>query len=136
MSMLNVIFHHEGDFTRDKNLLYRGGIQTTMYDYDSERYGVFEVINLIVGQRYAWNIVKVQFNLEGIYESFVEVNKDEFVPDVATYVIGNKIERDLYIEHNVKNINVKVVQLQCIDLNERIESSDRDEEPEKSDDDA
>lgn len=89
-----------------------------------------------MGQRYVWNIVKVQFNLEGIYESFVEVNKDEFVPDVVTYVIGNKIERDLYIEHNVKNINVKVVQLQCIDLNERIESSDRDEEPEKSDDDA
>lgn len=136
MSMLNVIFHHGGDFTTDKNLLYRGGIQTTMYDYDSESYGVFEVINLVVGQRYAWNIVKVQFNLEGIYESFVEVNKDEFVLDVATYVIGNKIERDLYIEHNVKNINVKVVQLQCIDLNERIESSDRDQEPEKSDDNA
>lgn len=60
---------------------------------------------------------------------------DNRVVDVASYDIGNNSERHLYVEHNVKGINVKVVEPQCIDLAEGTESTEGEEESFGSDDD-
>lgn len=51
----------------------------------------------MLGLGYARNIFRVWFKLEGINESFVEVKKDDCVAEVATHVIGNKIEWHLYV---------------------------------------
>lgn len=59
---------------------------------------------------------------------------DEFGVDVAIYDMGNKIEGRLYVKHNVKDINVKLVELQCISSNEETKLSK--EEPEEINDDA
>ncbi|KAI5406233.1 hypothetical protein KIW84_052826 [Lathyrus oleraceus] len=44
------------------------------------------------------------------------ISEDHHVIDVATYVVGNSIEGHLYVEHNVKDIKVKMVEPQCIDV--------------------
>ncbi|KAI5425259.1 hypothetical protein KIW84_031165 [Lathyrus oleraceus] len=59
---------------------------------------------------------------------------DHRVIDVSTYVVGNSVEGNLYVEYNVKDIKVKVVKPQCINVTVRNESSDEDAD--ESDDDA
>lgn len=51
---------------------------------------------------------------KGINDCYFEINKDDRVVDVATYFVGNSIEVHLYVEHNVKDIKIKVVEPQCI----------------------
>lgn len=46
--------------------------------------------------------------------TFFKVNKDDQVVDVVSYAIGNRIEVHLYVEHNVKDINVKVLSLNIL----------------------
>lgn len=52
---------------------------------------------------------QVWSKLEGINESFVEVKMDECVVYVAMHAIGNNIEGNLYVKHNVNDTNLKVV---------------------------
>lgn len=61
---------------------------------------------------------------------------DNRVEDVLSYAIENNIERHLYVEHNVKDINVKVVEPHCIELTEGTKLSEGEEESVGSDDDA
>lgn len=43
-----------------------------------------------------------------IYDFFVEVNMYDCDVDVATHVMGNKIDCYIKVKNNVKDINVKV----------------------------
>lgn len=61
---------------------------------------------------------------------------DNRVVDVLSYAIENNIERHLYVEHNIKDINVKVVEVHCIKLAEGTKLSEGEEESVGSDDDA
>ncbi|KAI5435370.1 hypothetical protein KIW84_021975 [Lathyrus oleraceus] len=91
-------------------------------------------MNSVLDCGYERNKFRVLSKLEGISDCYFEINNDHCVIDVATYVVGNSIDGHLYVEHNVKDIMVKVVEPQCIDVTVRNESSDKDVD--ESDDDA
>lgn len=61
---------------------------------------------------------------------------NDCVVHVVMHAIRNNNNGDFYVERNVKDINVKVIEPQCIYLNKWIESGDGEYELEESDDDA
>lgn len=68
----------------------------------------FGIVNLVLG----WYYDKKEFNVlnkhDEIYDFFVEVNMYDCDVDVATHVMGNKIDCYIKVENNVKDTNVKV----------------------------
>lgn len=56
--------------------------------------------------------------------------------DVASYVVGNNIEGRLYVENNMKDTNIKVVNPKCIYVIEGNESCNGEAEADESDDNA
>ncbi|CAK8544505.1 unnamed protein product [Lathyrus sativus] len=121
--MFNVVFYPDGEFVSEKIIFYRGGVQSTVHEQNIEKWGLSEVMNIILDWGYERNKFRVWSKLEGISVCYFEINKDHRVIDVATYVVGNSTKGHLYVEHNVKDIKVKVVEPQCIDVTVRNESS-------------
>ncbi|KAI5431924.1 hypothetical protein KIW84_035891 [Lathyrus oleraceus] len=71
-----------------------------------------------------------------VYEQNIKklgVFKDDRADEVACYAVGNNIKGHLYVEHNVKDINIKVVEPHNIDPDEW---TDVESEVEESDNDA
>lgn len=56
--------------------------------------------------------------------------------DVASYVVGNNIEGCSYVEHNVKDTNIKVVNPKCIYVTKGNESCNGEAEADESNDNA
>ncbi|KAI5386002.1 hypothetical protein KIW84_072545 [Lathyrus oleraceus] len=69
----------------------------------------------------------------GVDDLFFKINKDDSVGEVICYAFGNNIEGRLYVKHNVKDINNKVIELDSIDLTKE---NDVECEAKESDDDA
>ena len=72
------------------------------------------MLKLVLDWGHKRNEFRVWSKLEGIYEFYFEVNTDDCVLDVASFVVGENTEGHLYVEHNLKDIQVKVVKPQCI----------------------
>ncbi|KAI5411863.1 hypothetical protein KIW84_056797 [Lathyrus oleraceus] len=132
--MFSVVFHHNGEFVREKTMFYRGGVQSTVHEQNIKKYGLSEVMNIVLDGDYERKKFRVWRKLECISDCYFKINNDHRAIGVATYNIGNSIEGHLYVKHNVKDIKVKVVEPQCIDVTIRNESSDEDAD--ESDDDA
>lgn len=66
-------------------------------------------MNIFLDLGYKRNKFRVWSKLEGISDCYFEINNDHRAIDIATYAVGNSIEGHLYVEHNVKDIKVKVV---------------------------
>lgn len=75
---------------------------------------------MVLGRGYERNAFRIWRKLEGINGSFIEVKIDDRIVDVAMHAIGNNFEGNLYVVHNVKDINVILVETQCIDLKKGI----------------
>lgn len=60
---------------------------------------------------------------------------DDCIVDVETHVMGNKIDGHIYIKHNMDDINVKVSEPHCMNLNVSNEQSEEEESIEGNDDD-
>lgn len=57
----------------------------------------------------------------------MEVDIYDCVVDVATNVMGNKIDSHIYVKLNVEDMNVKISEPRYLDLNESNEESDGEE---------
>lgn len=91
-----------------KTMFYRGGVQCIVYEQNIEKWGLSEVMNIVLDWGYERYKFRVCSKLEGISDCYFEINNDHRDIYVATYDVGNSIEGNLYVEHNVKNIKVKV----------------------------
>lgn len=104
-----------------------------MYEQNIKKLDVSEMLKVVHDWGSEINKFRVWVKLEGVDYSFFEINKDDCAGEVVCYAVGNNIERHLYVEHNVKDINIKVVEPHNIDL---AEGTDVESEVEENDDDA
>lgn len=94
-------FSSQEKFVRGKTIFYWGGVETTVCGKNIEKWGVSEVLKLVIEWGYDRNEFRVWSKLEGIYDSFFEVNKDDRDDGVVSYPIGNNIEGYLYVAHTM-----------------------------------
>jgi len=130
--LFDVVFHHGGEFVRDKRVFYRGGVQTIVSGLEGNNWGVNDIENTVA----SWGYEKKKFRVWGqhpdVFDEFFQVNEDHIAEEISGYSIGNKVHGHIYVEHNVLDITVKADQPRCLDLdagyNEEVEmfSSDDD----------
>jgi hypothetical protein len=60
--------------------------------------------------------IRTSNKIDGIDESFVQVDMDDVVGDIFIYSTANKVDGHLYVEHNVHNSVEKVNEPKCLDL--------------------
>lgn len=68
------------------------------------------MLKLVIDWGYERYEFRLWSKLEGINDYFFEINIVGRAADVVSYAIGNNTEGHLYIQHNVKDINVKVIE--------------------------
>lgn len=76
------------EFCRDTIMFYRGEVQIIVYANNCNKkkiWCVSKIVDLVLGWGYVRNDFRVWNKLEGIDESFVEVNMDDRVVDVVIY---------------------------------------------------
>jgi len=56
--------------------------------------------------------------MNGLGKYYFEVNRDHIVDEIVMCVVAGKIDGQIYVEHNGSDSCVKVIEPQCIDLNE------------------
>jgi len=47
MGLFDVVFHHGGEFVRDKCVFYRGGVQTNVSGLEGTNWGVSDIENTV-----------------------------------------------------------------------------------------
>jgi len=90
---------------------------------DAWKVGVIR--QLVCSWGYQDHEIRVWCKMDRIVNEFVQVDQDSIAIEVAMYAIGEGIDGQIYVEHNVTNMSVKVDMPNFVDLND---SSGEDED--------
>lgn len=82
------------------------------------------MLKLVLDRGYKRNEFRVWSKLEGITECYFEVNMNDCALGVASFVVGDNTKCHLYVDYNVTDIKVKIVEPQCIEMSAGTDSSD------------
>jgi len=116
IGLFDVVFHHGGEFVKDKHMFYRGGVQTVLSGIKGNNWDVSDIENIVASWRYQKKKVRVWGQYVEVYDEFFQVNEDHIAEEIYEYSIGNKVDGHIYVEHNVLDITVKVDVLSFVDL--------------------
>ena len=123
--VFNCIFHHDGEFFRDKTMFYRGGIETVVADIEPDSWKVDSIHEIVRTWGYEKEHFRIWCKMDVLGHEFFEVNADHIAEEISIYVVYEQTDAHIYVEHNVRDICVKVLEPQCVNINE---SSDEDED--------
>jgi len=102
-------------------MFYKGGMETIVSDIEPD-YMKSAVIKELVS---TWGYDRNHFRIWGkIYNEFVEVKEDHIADEITMAAVGGKTDGHIYVEHNVSDINVKVLEPQCVMLGGSSEEDD------------
>jgi len=98
-------------------MFYRGGVQTIVSDLVPDAWKVDVIKQLVCSWGYEEHEFRGWCKMEEIVNEFVQVNQDHIADEVAMYDVSRGVDGQLYVEHNVTDMSVKVDMPHFVDLN-------------------
>jgi hypothetical protein len=102
-------------------MFYRGGVETIVSDIEPECMKPAVIKELVS----TWDYDKNHFRIWGkICNEFVEVKEDHIADEISIAAVGDAEDAHIYVEHNVSDISVKVLEPKCVMLGGSSEEDD------------
>jgi hypothetical protein len=98
---VSVVFHHGGVFVRDFLLYYKGGNENLFNDIDKDRWSYFEATGILKEFGYDDHLKYRLWWYINEEDKYVRIIDDNDTDRIADYVIQNKREAHIYVEHSV-----------------------------------
>jgi len=111
------IFHHGGEFVMEESMFYRGGVQTIVSELVPDAWKVDVIKQLVCSWGYQEHEFRLWYKMEEVVNEFVQVNQDHIVDEIAMFAVSRGIDGQVYVEHNVTDMSIKVDMPQFVDLN-------------------
>ncbi|KAI5422440.1 hypothetical protein KIW84_045764 [Lathyrus oleraceus] len=110
MQLLNVIFHHGGEFVRvnEKDILYIGGVHNIFSMQHIGKWTMFKIHKLVKGWGCKEGSYKAWMKILEVNEFFFQLSKDDDAYDFVVYTCATQVDGDVYLEHDVNDIELKV----------------------------
>jgi hypothetical protein len=103
----------------------KAGVQTIVSDLVPDAWKVGVIRQLVCSWGYQEHEIRLWCKMDRIVNEFVQLDQDHIADEVAIHAVGDGIDGQIYVEHNVTNMSVKVNMPNFVDLNE---SSGEDED--------
>lgn len=101
------------------------GVKTLVSDLVPDAWKVGVIRQLVCSWGYQDHEIRLWCKMDRIENDFVQVDLDNIADEIAIYAVGEGIDGQIFVEHNVTNMSVKVDMPNFVDLNE---SSGEDED--------
>jgi len=124
----NCIFYHGGEFVREEAIFYRGGLQTSVADIAPDTWKVGVIKQVVCSWGYQEHEFRLWCKMDEVVNEFVKLDQDHIADEVAMFAVSRGIDGQIYVEHNVTDMSVKVDMPHFVDLNG---SKEEDEDEDK-----
>ncbi|XP_058781430.1 uncharacterized protein LOC131655613 [Vicia villosa] len=125
----SAVIQYGGEFVflNDGRTIYRGGMSSLVSGLRLEEFTLDSIHRLVMGWGYREGTYRIWTLIREIYEDYFQIRKDDDCYDFATYNCVNRIDGELFIEHDVVDIGATVRLPRCVNEVGEMEGSDEEE---------
>ncbi|KAK7276932.1 hypothetical protein RIF29_18081 [Crotalaria pallida] len=112
MDFFTVVYHHRGEIDHGPPFKYEGGEEHAVHGNDPDRWSFFEALGILresgygIGGRMWWGPTG---------DTLKEIKDDKDAAEVCDFSMKNKVEVDIYIEHNIVSTAYEVKMINSVE---------------------
>ncbi|XP_058749183.1 uncharacterized protein LOC131622170 [Vicia villosa] len=125
----SAVLQYGGEFVflNDGRTIYRGGMSSLVSELRLEEFTLDSIHRLVMGWGYREGTYRIWTLIREICEDYFQIRKDDDCYDFAAYNCANRIDGELFIEHDVVDMEATVRLPRCVNEVGEMEGSDEDE---------
>lgn len=96
------------------DIIYRGGVDTIVSNQHIDKWTMAKIRKLVNIWGYKEGTYRLWMNILEIDEDFFQIRKDDDAYNFAAYACATPVNRDICVEHDVKDIELEAGVLKCV----------------------
>lgn len=124
IGLMNVIFHHGGQFVHDNFMFYMGGNKIIVHGQDPDRWIYFEVVSLV--KYLGYDGFRLWKKIPGVSEGYFNFTNDKDAKEIATQCLPNNVDAHIWVKHDVEDMLSMVFVPNIFNLRQESEDSSSD----------
>ncbi|KAI5434587.1 hypothetical protein KIW84_021427 [Lathyrus oleraceus] len=126
MQHFNVSFHHGGEFilVKQNDIIYRGGVDTHVSGQHINKWTIGSIRTLVNMWGYKEGTYRLWTKIMEMDEGFFQITKDDDAYDFAAYSCATQVDGDIFFEHDVDDMKLRVRVPKCVNRVTGVEGLD------------